>query len=931
MDFPRGSEWRKWDLHLHAPGTKLSNGYAEKDGKPDWERFCSAIHDSDVYAFGITDYFSLDHYFEFRDHYSRLYPEDLKVFFPNLELRLTEAVNKDGESVNIHVIFRPDLSQNDAQKFLGSLQTETTIGTSKKPVTCSDMKQETEFASATVTRDAIDHALQWTFGGGLPMEEFALVIASAKSGGIRSGGPSKSRKDQLVDEIDKMCDGFFGGPGSTGHYLNEDRLESSDKVPAKPVFDGCDAHSFDELEAKLGKHNSTVEPLHHTTWIKADLTYEGLLQTLVEPKHRVAIQANEPDTKQPYQYISSIGFSDTSDFPKEIVFNRNLNSIIGSRSTGKSALLAYIAHAVDPDYTIEQQADAFDISQEKTGPAAGKTWLDVASTKCEVRWGEKDTKTGKVIYIPQNSLNSLSRQPEKVNQKIVPALFRKYPDFEAIFDKSETDLQAANSRARSGTHGWFAAAREVDSLKDEINELGDKDAVIATRDALMARIEEVRSRSTMSEQELADYLQVSSDIEARRTRMSVIGDDLRTLNQYASLTDQGVESIPDSVQVSINVFPAPSQMPEGLHERFSQAIDDTASALTRELEGEIRTQLETESGESQRLVNEIETLVVENAELIAKHASNAELEAVTKDYDKQVLLLDQIEKKEESLGRLVDTMGEELEKVANGIANREEVFVDLKRQFESSPKDLDDLIFGLEIGLDEAARSASSSAFNRSKTSEFIASKGDDVNVEKAQNDPQKFLQALKSGAQSLNRGSNPEAVALSVLLLKKEVRFTAELDSDIIGGFGTSTMTPGKQALFALTLILNESQEPWPLLIDQPEDDLDSRSIYDSIVPYLVDRKRERQIIMVSHNPNLVLGADSEEVIVANRHGRDSPNYDERTFEYLSGSLEHTQPMNEGSPTILGRSGIREHACILLDGGQEAFEKRREKYNLKG
>ena len=72
--------------------------------------------------------------------------------------------------------------------------------------------------------------------------------------------------------------------------------------------------------------------------------------------------------------------------------------------------------------------------------------------------------------------------------------------------------------------------------------------------------------------------------------------------------------------------------------------------------------------------------------------------------------------------------------------------------------------------------------------------------------------------------------------------------------------MTPGKQALFALTLILNESDDAWPLLIDQPEDDLDSRSVYDVLVGYLTERKRERQIIMVSHNANLVIGADSEQ-----------------------------------------------------------------------
>ena len=61
-----------------------------------------------------------------------------------------------------------------------------------------------------------------------------------------------------------------------------------------------------------------------------------------------------------------------------------------------------------------------------------------------------------------------------------------------------------------------------------------------------------------------------------------------------------------------------------------------------------------------------------------------------------------------------------------------------------------------------------------------------------------------------------------------------------------------------------------WPLLIDQPEDDLDSRSVYAEIVPFLKEKKKERQIILVSHNANLVIGADSEQIIVANRNGDD-------------------------------------------------------------
>src|SRR5690606_16318430 len=114
------------------------------------------------------------------------------------------------------------------------------------------------------------------------------------------------------------------------------------------------------------------------------------------------------------------------------------------------------------------------------------------------------------------------------------------------------------------------------------------------------------------------------------------------------------------------------------------------------------------------------------------------------------------------------------------------------------------------------------------------------------------------------------------------------------IGGFSEPTMTPGKRALFALRLILVESEDTWPLLIDQPEDDLDSRSIYDDVVPFLKEKKKERQIIMVTHNANLVIGSDSEQVVVANRNGNDRRNEDGKEFNYLSGSLEHTQEKDE-------------------------------------
>ena len=122
-------------------------------------------------------------------------------------------------------------------------------------------------------------------------------------------------------------------------------------------------------------------------------------------------------------------------------------------------------------------------------------------------------------------------------------------------------------------------------------------------------------------------------------------------------------------------------------------------------------------------------------------------------------------------------------------------------------------------------------------------------------------------------------------------------------------------------SLVDSESDEPWRRLLDQPEDDLYRRSIYELIVSYLSVRKRERQVIMVSHNANLVVGADSESVIAANRHRRDRKNRDHRRFDYKSGPLKHSQPLRP-KITVLESRGISEYTCGILDEVQTSVSR---------
>lgn len=930
--YPGGSEWRKWDLHVHVPGTKLSDGYEKAKGKPDFDRFADSLESSDVSVFGITDYFSANQSLAFIRHFKEKFPDSKKLMLVNVELRLNENVNRDTQMVDFHVIFRDSIGDTKINNFLSRLQTQLTDGHGRqKP--CSELSS-TDFDSATVTRAAIKQAFKDTFGEKAEVTDYLIYVAPVNNNGFRAQS-GHQRKANIADEIDKDVHAVFGkGPENAAHFLSNDRYEDeAQPSQAKPVFGGCDAHSFSQLEAWLGKTLSDESTRQVATWIKADPTFSGLQQTLIEPAERVALQAIEPDQKEPYKVISKVRFSGSDEFPQEVTFNPNLNAIIGSRSSGKSTLLAYIAHAVDPVETVRLQVDAHGLRDaKKAGPAAGYSWAEVAGVECAVEWASGEGTTGKVIYIPQNALYNLSEHPSEITKKIEPALFRRYPFMQTAFDNSTSRVAAANADIRAAVGEWFGLADRIDERDREVKNMGDKSAIAAERDRLQNESARIKAASQLSDEEVSEYQTVSEQIGSIEARLNEVAAELDQLGSYVAPAE-GLNSasiLPQVVQATVTLRPSSSEIPESVALILGELKANTIKELIARVEASLVKKANDLRSEERSLRTTLEKVKSTNAELIEKHVANAELSGVVEDHKKQVTKLTNIAKGEKARDQLISEQEVVASRVSKGIADRAEALSGLLEMFNAEDRELTDLTFGIEAEVTTDSLVQASTGFNQRNINPYIKNKGEGVAYEAAHADPARFLKSLRSGEVALNKNCLPSAVAADVLTISPEVRFSAELDDDRIGGFKRSSMTPGKQALFALTLILNESQEPWPLLIDQPEDDLDSRSIYDTIVPYLVDSKKERQIIMVSHNANLVIGADSEQVIVANRHGNDRKNKNGQTFEYFTGALEHSQPVNISSPTALGRFGVREHACEVLDGGKEAFEKRRNKYKIQ-
>ncbi len=76
-----GSEWKKWDLHIHTPNTKLSDNFKSTDGTDLWDKFCESLENSDIEVIGITDYFSAENYFTFIEKFKDKYPRSKKKIF----------------------------------------------------------------------------------------------------------------------------------------------------------------------------------------------------------------------------------------------------------------------------------------------------------------------------------------------------------------------------------------------------------------------------------------------------------------------------------------------------------------------------------------------------------------------------------------------------------------------------------------------------------------------------------------------------------------------------------------------------------------------------------------------------------------------------------------------------------------------------------
>ena len=377
----RGSEWRKWDLHVHTPESGMANEFSN------WDSYVKALFskaiENNIAAIGITDYFTIDGYKKIKEEYLKNDKKLFEIFqdsavvekikhiklFPNIEFRLDIPIvkekNVNGKKetetsrVNYHVIFSDKIDTKDIEEnFLQEIDfvyegvpfdTSNTRKLKKTNIECLGEKVKRE---------------QPTFKG----NNFEVGCSVAVVSNKQMNDILKSHKDIFdgkylivvpVDEdlsdikwesqghmirkpIYQESNMFFSSNENTRDFGLGKKHKNVDEFiqefkSLKPCIHGSDAHAEDKL----------FQPDNNRyCWIKADPTFEGLKQILYEPEDRVRIQESKPEEKSIYYVIDSVNFDIDKKWKGTIQLNPNLNTIIGGRATGKSTLLKAIAKKV---------------------------------------------------------------------------------------------------------------------------------------------------------------------------------------------------------------------------------------------------------------------------------------------------------------------------------------------------------------------------------------------------------------------------------------------------------------------------------------------------------------------------------------------------------------------------------------------------------
>jgi predicted ATPase len=1010
---PKGSNWRKWDLHIHTPASFVQ--HYGTDSKETWDRFISDLErlPKEFKVIGINDYIFIEGYrrvLEYRDA-GRL--QNIDLILPVIELRVDKFGGADDElrRVNYHVIFSDEISPEIIQtQFLNGISTNyhlspahdgkqvywdgmvtpesltelgRKIAESVPPSEQAKFKNHAHvgfhnlnFRLETIRQRLASHYFE---------DKHLTAVGKAEWESIRWSGQSIADKRDIINSVNIV---FTASQSPQAYYRALQKLKQQ-SVNGR-LIDCSDAHYFSDSaknDARIG---------NSFTWVKADPTFTGLKQALKEFDDRVFI-GEIPDTvkavkSHPTKYIRSIKIEKKAsakldevwfDGHREVELNPGLVIIMGNKGNAKSALtdvMGLLGGTKNHPYSSFLNSNKFCQASNNKAKSfrATLTWASGVTVTKSLDESVPGTEIEMVKYIPQNffevicnevamkeggafdeeleqvifshvdvadrlgkaslrelinhrtseinfAIEQLKLELKDLNQEIYTLEISLYPEYRQTHEKEleakKKELEAhwrakpaeVPNPAESDQDQFRSVRSQLEELRSRIDELekqieskqkrqGELASAAIAIDKALNRLDNFQKYFQQQKKEFAgleidgikfdELIKLEVNLKPLQERLTFIqAEKENTATLLDPNNPQSLLILKDSLVKESNALQEKLAEPDKVYQKYQRALKKW-KAREKEIIGGPNSLgsvgfFERILEKLDEIPDELKKLRIRRTELALKIYANIQ--------------------------RLADTYRElyapvqrfiEQDDLANRFSlNFDVSIVDMElkdRLFEWVKQDVTGSFCGVASGKKILGDLLARCDFNRKEdTASFLDEMVDHLTTDVRSNDSSEVkIDTL------MRKGKTVESLYDYIFSLEfLEPHYVLKM-----GDKEMFQLSPGEKGALLLVFYLLVDKGDIPLIIDQPEENLDNQTIFDLLVPSIKRAKKRRQIIIVTHNPNIAIVCDAEQFIYSSIDKKNK-----QRVEYKSGSIESME--------------INKNALNVLEGTRPAFDNRSSKY----
>ena len=814
--------------------------------------------------------------------------------FPGFEL-------SSNQSVHVLCIYPPDSDEDQLERYLGEFGiTNPNPSSDQSPMALEDILEKVrEQGGVTVAAHATSDQ-----GGMLKVLQGQTRIRAWR------------HKDLLAVQIPGLVADLPQDLRQIVENGNLDyrRSDAPEKKLALAVVNAKDIVGPEDLEDRSA-----------SCWIKmSEVSIEGLRQAFLDPGSRIRLNPRKGKL-EPEEHAELLSLAWEGGFldGAEVGFNPNLNVLVGGRGTGKSTIVESIRAVLGLDAGGAEAQKAHEGIVRHVLRNGTKVSLHVRSHRPATRQYRiertipnpplvKDESGDVSSLMPadvlprmevfgQHEISELTNSPEKLTR-----LLDRFVQRDDALARRKAELRRELERSRRGS---VETRTELEQIEERLAALPGLEETLARFDeaGLEERLRE-RSLLVREEQMLASIPdRLASFRECLESLQSALPVD-RTF-----ISDRALEELPgrETLGRLDSVF-------ERLESDLAAVVQSLEEALQRSERGvnDVRVLWESRKQEVQagyeKILRELQKSRVDGEEFIRLRSRIEALRPLRERRSSlRRLEKEQSDRRRGLLADWEDLKGESFRhldraarKVSQELRDRVQIEVTVAGDREPLFKILREDIGGRLAETIEALRGARDLSLTQ-----FVAD---------CRAGPQKVVESF---------GGIPSKQAESLAQADEEVLMRMEeLDLPSTATIQLNTaphgeppswqtldeLSTGQKATAVLLLLLLESDAP--LVVDQPEDDLDNRFITEGVVPRMRAEKQRRQFVFSTHNANIPVLGDAEMIVGLTASGEAQRGRARIAPEHV-GSIDDWQ--------------VRELVEEILEGGKDAFERRRRKYGF--